>query len=433
MPAGVDRIGVHGFSCQPPRSPSPALQRITLTYGAPDPLVLEGLEGAELIAFEPPRGATGDAARAMTSAAVAAPVRSPPLAAHVVPGDRVVVALCGDVPEAAAIVTAVAECLASAGVAPADVHVIQGPPLGPAAGGTAAEVPAPAGCTPFDPALEVSTSYLAADEAGRPLYLARALVDADVVVSVGEWGWNAALGGRSLEGELWPTFSRTACRRDLQVALARRGRNALPEWKSGMHEIAWQLGVCASLRVVRGAEGTLAAVFFGLPDDAGRQARAAAAAWSPRIPAPAAVAVCTLSDPAAGFGAITAAVAAAGRVTRPGGTICVASSVAEPPGIIFGRWRQGAPLDGLVHEAVASGDPTLVADALQTRLFARAIDDRRLVLLGELDEATVEELEFGFAATPEVVERLAHRADSVVVLPEADRCFPQPGWATVGE
>ena len=104
----------------------------------------------------------------------------------------------------------------------------------------------------------------------------------------------------------------------------------------------------------------------------------------------------------------------------------MACRIGEKPGIIFERWRQGAPLEGLVHEAIASGDKTLLTDALQTRLFARALDDRRLVLLSDLDESTVEDLEFGYAATPEVVERLAHRADSLVVLPEADRCFPKP-------
>jgi len=49
------------------------------------------------------------------------------------------------------------------------------------------------------------------------------------------------------------------------------------------------------------------------------------------------------------------------------------------------------------------------------------------VLLSDLDEATVEELEIGCAATPEVVERLAHRADSVTVLHEADRMLPRLG------
>lgn len=400
---------------------------ITLDYGAAEPLVLEPAIGGACTAFEPPRGVVGDEARRLVAAAIASPGRCPPLAAHVVPGDRVAVALAGDVPQAAAVVAAIVECLTSAGVDPADVGVLQGKPLGPEAGGAGTPGQMVAGAEIFDPAVETATSYLAADDAGRPLYLARQLVDADLVVAVGEWGWNAALGGRSIEGELWPTFSRAACRRDLLMAIARRGRRALTEWKSGMQETNWQLGVCASLRLVGGVGGSLAAACFGLPEEAARQARAAAAAWCPSIDAPADLAIVSLSRPATGFAAVTAAVAAAARVTRPGGTVCVACRVATPPGIVFERWRQGAPLSGLVHEAVASGDPVLVADALQTRLFARALDDRRLVLLSDLDESTVEELAFGHAASAEVVERLAHRADGLVILPEADRCFPQPG------
>jgi hypothetical protein len=67
----------------------------------------------------------------------------------------------------------------------------------------------------------------------------------------------------------------------------------------------------------------------------------------------------------------------------------------------------------------------MIADAVQTRLFARALGDRRVVLLSDLDEGVVEELEFGHAATPEVIERLAHRSDRVIVLREADRMLPR--------
>jgi len=95
--------------------------------------------------------------------------------------------------------------------------------------------------------------------------------------------------------------------------------------------------------------------------------------------------------------------------------------------VIFLRWRQGAPLEQLVHEAVATGDPVLITDALQTRLFARALGERRLVLLSDIDEAAVEELSFGHAATPDVVDRLAHRADSIAVLHEADLMLPNAG------
>jgi hypothetical protein len=407
----------------PPSFPAPPLSATSLDYGAADPLVLEPAADGLLVDCRGPAGVAGEAARRLVAESLSRPVHGPPLGSHVVPGDRVVVALAGDVPQAGGVVAAVAEGLAAAGVAPADISILHGPALDEGRPAHPAG-PLPAGATDFDPALEAATAYLAADAAARPLYLARALVDADVVVAVGGWGWNAALGGRSLEGELWPTFSRLACRRDLARALARRGRHALPDWKSAMQEVAWLLGVCASLRLVAGRGDTLAAVRFGLPDESSRLARQAAQAWCPHIAAPVDLTVASLADPAAGFTAITRAVAAAGRVTRPGGTICVASRATTGPGIVFQRWRQAAPLDALLREAVATGEAALVGDALETRLFARALGDRRLVLLSDIDESTVEDLGFGHG-TPEAVERLAHRAESVVVLHEADRMLPR--------
>lgn len=397
---------------------------ITLDYGAADPLVLEMTEGTVVADCRGPQGVVGAEARALLAAALTTPAHGPPLSAHVVPGDRVVVAVAGGAPQAADVIATLSGYLTGAGVDPGDIAVLHAT-WGEQASGAAGRLPPDA--IAFDPAVETATSYLAADADGRPLYLARNLVDADVVVAVGEWGWDAGLGGRGLAGELWPAFSREACRRDTITALARRGRKALPDWKAALQEITWQLGVCASLRLVAGHGGTLHAACFGLPDEAAHRARGAAAGWCPQVDEPVDLAVATLSDPAGGFAGVTRAVAAAARVTRPDGTICVTSRVSAGPGIVFLRWRQGAPLEKLIHEALATQDPHLVADALQTRLFARALGERRLVLLSDLGEGTVEELEFGSADSPEVVERLVHRSESVAVLQEADRMFPNPG------
>lgn len=420
MPVGAGVAATGSPSQSPP--PVVTLPPISLDYGAADPLVVEPASGAIVSDCHGPPGCRGVEARRLVADAISRPAHGPPLAAHVVPGDRVVVALAGDVPQAAEVLAAVTEAVAEAGADAGDVSVLHAPRLdeGRSSAGPAAP---PAGAGEFDPALEAATAYLAADEAARPLYMARTLVDADVVVAVGAWGWNAALGGRSLEGELWPTFSRLTCRRDLAIALARRGRHALPDWKSAMQEAAWQLGICASLRLVAGRGDALAAAIFDLPDEACRRARETAQAWCPHVAAPADVVVATVADTASGFAGVTRALAAAARVARPGGTVCIACRVADGPGIIFERWRQGAPLDGLVHEAAKLGDPALVADALETRLFARALGDRRLVLLSDIEAETVEELGFGHA-TPAAVERLAHRAESLVVLHEADRMLP---------
>jgi hypothetical protein len=418
------------------RSRRPHVSAIPIEYGADDPLVIEPGAGAILHDCRGPRGVTGDDAERAIAAALCGADHGPPLAAHVVAGDRVVVAIAGAVPQATAAEAAVRQVLAGAGLDPGQVTVLRAGPLAvddaAACAAAATGSPGAAVADRFDPAAETATSYLAADAAGQPLYVSRELVDADVVLAIGAWNWNAALGGRGVEGELWPTFSRLATRRAFVRSLARRGRRALPSWRDDVRDVTWQLGVGASLRLVPAAAGALHAACFGTPADAEHRARAAAEGWRPRLDAPADLAIVSLSDPRAGFDAVTRAVAAAARVTRPGGSICIAGRFTVGPGIVFLRWRQGAPLVPLLREAVGSGDPCLVADALATRLFARALGERRVVLLSDLDESTVEELGFGHAASPEVVERLAHRAERVVVLHEGDQMLPRVATPVAG-
>lgn len=406
----------------------PTVKCIPLDYGADEPLLLEVDDEALVADCRGPAGVAGEAARQLVTSAFSSTESGPPLDSHVVPGDRVAIGLVGDLPQAAEVVSAVAGRLVAVGIEPGNITVLRAPPLEPlgwCGSVDPAGIPTLAGATAFDPAIEPQTSYMAADGAGQPIHLARALVDADVVVSIGQYGWDAALGGGSLEGELWPTFSRRACREELVRSLVKRGRRAIDAWKVSNQEATWQLGVCASLRLVGGRGATLSAAAFGLPDAAAQRARQLAAGWRPRVRATAMLTIASLSNPRGGTAMLLRAVAAAARVTHPTGTVCVASRLAERPGVIFARWREGAPLDGLVREAVGTGDQSLITDAFQTRFFSRALGDRRLVLLSDLDEATVEELELGFAATPEVVERLAHRAGSVAVLHEADRMLPR--------
>jgi len=400
---------------------------VELPYGAPEPLILEVGEDALVADCRGPAGVAGAAAGGLVLAAVDDAADGLALAAQVVPGDRVAIAVGGNVPQAEAVLAAVCDRLLAAGIEPGDLTISAAPPLEVLGEPQPASVVAPSGVarTPFVPADDVQTSYVAADAAGRPIHLARTLVDADVVVSVGAWNWDASLGAESPTGELWPAFSRQACRQRLVRDLALRGRRAVADWRACNGEAIWQLGMTASLRLVPGGRGTLAAACFGLPNAAAHRARRAAAAWRPMVPGRAALTIASLADPAGGLPAVLRAVAAAARTTSPGGTICVASRLAEAPAVIFARWREGAPLEGLVREAVATGDQALIGDAFRTRFFARCLGGRRLVLLSDLDETTVEDLEIGHAATPEVVERLAHRAESVVVLHEADCMLPR--------
>jgi hypothetical protein len=390
------------------------MTRVELRSKATPPLVLEVRPAALVAELAGPAGATGPAAERIVEAAISSPPAGPPLASHAVPGDRVVIAVAGGLPQARQVISAVTAHFADAGITGDSLSILHAGP--PAAGLDTA--------TEFHAAAVAETAYLAADEAGHPLHVARRLVDADVVVAVGEWSFDARLGGRSLGGELWPAFGRQECDADLNLDLARRGRRALHRWRANLEAVIWQLGVTACLRVVAGRDGSLAAAAFGMAEGAALRARAAAAAWAPAVTKSADLAVCSVSRESAGFGTVARVVAAAARITRPGGTICVIVTT-EPPGPVVMRSREGAPLDSLVREARRSGDPTLVADAVEARFLARGLADRRLVLLSNLDETLVEDLEFGYAASPDAVQRLVRRAESVVIIHEADLMFPQ--------
>jgi len=399
--------------------PADSVPEITLD-STTGPLALDLAEGTLVTECRGPAGATGAAATELVARALSSGGHGPPLSAHVVPGDKAVIAVAGEIPQGPAVLQALAAALASGGVAGADLAILQAAPL------DAARRPdVLPGALPFDPTRESGTAYLAADAAARPLYIARMLVDADVVVEVGGFGWDAALGGRSPEGELWPAFGRRGDRDALMLELARRGREALVDWRGALHDITWQLGVCASLRLVAGHGGSLHAACFGLPEEATRLARAAAAGWQPAVAEPADLAIATLSAGSRGFGAAVRAVAAAARVTLPAATVVVVGEELSSPGLVLARWRQGTPLPPLLREAASSGDPTLVADALEARLLARTLGERRLVLFSPLVEAEVEDLGFGHAAEIGVVERLANRAEQVVILHEADRMLPR--------
>jgi len=407
----------------PAPSASSTVKPIILDYGCADPLVLEPSAADIALDVRGPAGAGGAAATALVAGAIDSPRSGPPLVAHVVPGDRVALALCGRLPAEDEIVATICGRLASAGVLAGDLTILHAPPLTPPPD-TAAPSPR-AGAIRFDPSQESGSAYLGPDAEGNPLHVARSLVEADVVVTVGLHGWDAGLGGATFDGELWPAFAPGAARADMLRKLARSGRKALAPLRERSREIGWQLGTMANLCVVPGRSGTLHAIEFGLARSAARDARRHAELWRPRLPGSARLTIASLAVPEAGLGALVRAVAAAARTTHPEGTICLASRFAATPGPVFQRWRQGVALVPLVREALASGDPTLIADAVVTRFFAQALGDRRLVLLSDLDQGVVEDLEFGHAANPEAVERLAHRADSLVVLHEADRMLPR--------
>jgi hypothetical protein len=394
-------------------------ESIELHAGQDAPIRLSPTPGQLIAECAGPVGVVHLEANQRVSDAAIRPEEGPPLTSHVVEGDRVVIAVAGDLPQDQAVIDAVVSMLAAAGTPADHIDVLRlwSNRLQP--------VVASATTTIFDPSSEADTSYLMADEEANPRHIARPLVDADVVIFVGSFGWNAALAGRAIEGELWPAFSRAEAAQQLRRTLALRPRGGHRAWLTATHEVLWQLGVIAELRVVPGRGGSLASVAFGMPAAAVAAAKRASQAWRPRLSKAAELSVATLSDPHAGLDRVIRAAAAAARVTYPDGTVCVTSRLTEEPGVVFTRWRQGVAIEPLVKEAIRSRDVALIQDAFFTRQLARALGSRRLVLASDLDEAAVESLDIGHAGSAEDVARLAHTAESLIVLHEADRMLPR--------
>lgn len=381
-----------------------------------------------------PEGVDLDASVDVVRDALLQPVAGPALPDHVVPGDRVVIAQAGNLPGGQvlsdAIYRAILQSLQAGGVSPDDIQLVIARPTiqsdDPSlTDDSSCTTNQPFPVNVFDPLNDGETAYLLADNSGEPLHLARSLVDADVVLAVGSFGYDASLSGRSPEGELWPSFARQNRRQALVTSLLQNRRQALRHWRDEAEQITAQLGVLASLHLVAGNNQTLAGAAFGFPAASVTQARLLAKQWRPSPESRSTLTIAGISDQPCGFADLTRALAAAARVTSHDGTVCVACTMHEEPGLIFTRWRQGIDLRMLLHEASDSDDIRLHMDALQTSLFARALGDRRLVLLSQLEQELVEDLDIGHAETPDAVNRLAQQADSVCVLHEANRLCPQ--------
>jgi len=408
--------------------------KVHLNYGRDNPLVINCQPSTEIVELRGPKGFDTDASVGVVRDALLQPVAGPALPDHVVPGDRVVIAQAGHLPGGQllsdAIYLAILESLQAGGVRAEDIQLVIASPNiqsdDPSLTlGSACTPNQPFSVTTFDPLNDSGTAYLLADESGEPLHLARSLVDADVVLAVGNFGYDASLSGRSPEGELWPSFARQNRRQALVTSLLKNRRRALRHWRDEAEQITAQLGVLASLHLVAGNNQTLAGAAFGFPDASVTQARLLAKEWRPPPRSPSALTIAGIADQPCSFVDLTRALAAAARVTSHDGTICVACTMREEPGMVFTRWRQGIELRMLLREASDSDDIRLHKDALQTSLFARVLGDRRLVLLSQLEQELVEDLDIGHAETPDAVNRLIQQADSVCVLHDANRLCPQ--------
>jgi len=421
---------------------------------------------SELLCWDGPRGEAIADVGAATAAALAQPIEFPPLRQAVVPGDKIVLALEPDVPQAASIVAAVVAAVIEAGASPEDITILRAEDdRHSLAKDPRAQLPAAhreqVQMSTHHPAARGDLSYLAADEHDRPIYVSRRLLDADVVVPIGCVRLDESLGYGGARATLYPTFSdqdaRLRCRAAVNgasgihgdaPAMKRSFRRAsdesapsgrtskrrsakggggdaagAPISQSEADHVAWLLGVAFTIQAVPGRAEDVLHLLAGRVDEVLRRGgQLCREAWAFEVPARASLVVAAIDGDAdqQTWDNVGRAVAAAQRVVQPNGTIALCTELADAPGPALRTaaaaesWEQA---QRRIHKQKTPDIPT-------AEQWARARDVARLYLLSRLDESEVERLGAAHVESAAEVTRLIDRTDSCVLLTNAQYVLP---------
>jgi nickel-dependent lactate racemase len=366
--------------------------------------------------------------KAQLCAALSAPIDFPPLDQVCIPGDRVVVALDRGTPGASDLVAGIWQSLSRRGVAPESFEVLQ-----PASFRTATQPDPRLGMPPSDAkracwkihdATDASgQAYLAATARGERIYLARDLVDADVVISAGAIEFDPVLGYRGTNSVFYPGLSNV----DAIKRSRGEGHDELaPEndrpLRQSIDEIAWLLGTQFTVQVIPASGQQAAHVLAGSIESVLRRGRQLLdQSWrvQPLQRAPLVLAAVDADAGGHGWAQVGSALAACRNLVTKGGQIVLLSQCAEEllPGMEMIRTCQSP------REALARIRKELPPDVLAAAQLASASAWARVYLLSRLPADVVEELFVVPLADLAEVGRLLDRCESCLAVESAQHAF----------
>jgi nickel-dependent lactate racemase len=405
---------------------------LALAYGIDSRLCLE-LDGETAVTVcHAPRGKPLEDVEQAVGRALAEPLEFPPLAQAVLPGDKVVLALDSCVPQAGRIVAETVQSLVRAGVDPRDIVLLR------ARADVDSNAPDPLSALPealrcvvgsrvHDPANRDALCYLAAAADARPIYVNRAIHDAEVVISIGVLRLAGSLGYYGVNSALFPAFSDAQSfeRYHSTQAAEEARRNRL--WRQA-DEVGWLLGLQFTIQVVPGAGGEILHVVAGDLDAVSREGgRLCEAAWSFSVRERASLVLAAIAGdaPEQTWENVARALAAAEHVLDDDGAIVVCSDLAEPPGPAL-QCLAGADDPGGALRQIAR---RRLPDALEAVQLARSLARGKVYLVSRLDDETVEALGI-LPLEARGVARLAGRYPSCVVLTNAQYAQAHPADET---
>ena len=374
-----------------------------------------------LVASRAGHGDSSESAGALLRAAVSSPLGYPPLRQAILPGDHVTIAVDPELPQLSPLINELLSDLLEAGCEASDLTLLvarseQRDELHaawPEAWRREVQL------VLHDPDDEARHAYLAATRDGRPIYLNRAISDADVFLPIGVQRLETALDYRGVHGGWFPAFS------NLEAQLRHQSPGNI-EWQAHRRrrqqeteEAAWLLGVRLVVQILPGPTGSVAGAWCGDCDEVSRAASAACRKlWLQEIGGTADLVIAVLDGPVSeqSWGQIARALITASEAVDDQGTIVLWTDLATDPG----------PALKSLGETDASEDEQRLAllkqrsaDATAAKVIADSLSRGRVVLRSHLEDSVVEEI--GLAPLRDVreLQRLVDRASSCLVIGSA--------------
>lgn len=360
--------------------------------------------------------------------ALKTPLDFPSLVQVCIPGDKVVVALDRHTPGSTDLIAAVWEMLDQRGVSPADIQILQpvaldGVALADPRGQLPESVRQELKWTVHDPTDPRKQAYLAATARGERIYLARELIDADVVISAGVIEYDSLLGYRGTNSVFYPGLSNTeAISRSRGEGHSELGPDDDRPLRQTIDEIAWLLGTQFSIQVLPAAGGGVADVVAGAYDRVFRKGKQMLAkSWHVALADRSEMVVAAVEADSAGHGwdQVGAALSTARNLVEKGGKIVLLCELDAEPEIGIEIIRQNRS----PRAALAPIRKQSPVDMLAATQFAMTADWARVFFVSKLPTGMVDELFMVPVENERELAKLLGGSESCVILESAQHTY----------
>lgn len=351
------------------------------------------------------------------------PLFYPPINEWMFAGDSIAILLQSDLPQPRRVLDAVLESIRTTDVEPADMTVVVSIDLSKQLDLVLVENENRAEDEPqryrmadderfdaiqfeiHDNENEQAVAYLAANEAGNPVYVNRTLYDADVIVPIScRWPKNSKLDPNCL----YPDFSTLECQQRF-----RDGKSNAKSLNTEVELANDSLGLFFSLELVCGPGSGIEIVIAGMRPDVKKASKAKIdSLWSiDRVP-DAELVIMTIESESDSqtWDDVTQAVLTASNLTDQNGPIVIWSKISVKP-----------PAN--IHKACQAQFESSIDSSLpqELQLLAGILGERRVYLRSELTRRATEDLGIGFIESTRELERIRQTCESSVLVRDGHR------------